>query len=107
MKFFPMTRTKRSGKYTLNKKLDNVKGDCIRLLEKDFAFIGISMDEEEISTISKSEYKRKIKSLVQRAVLKYLNEEKLKHRKLDSIRYTELKIQPYLVSQMSNTEKIT
>ena len=92
-------------KIYFKQKRDNVKGDWIRLLEKDFAFIGISMDEEEISTISKYEYKRKIKSLVQRAVLKYLNEEKLKHRKLDSIRYTELKIQPYLSSQMSNAEK--
>ena len=40
-------------------KRDNVKGDWIRLLERDFAFIGISMDEEEISTISKYDYNPK------------------------------------------------
>ena len=68
-------------------------------------FIGISVDKEEISATSKLNYKKKIKSLVQRASLRYLSEEKLKHRKLDLVNYTQLKVQPYLISShLSNAE---
>ena len=93
-------------KIYFKQKQDNVKGDWIRLLESDFEFIGIPMDEAAITATSKTEYKRKIKSLIQSAALQYLNKVKLSHRKLDLVSYTQLKIQPYLVSsQLSNMEK--
>ena len=64
------------------------------------------MDEGAITATSKTEYKRKIKSLILSAALEYLNKVKLSHRKLDFVSYTQLKIQPYLVSsQLSNMEK--
>ena len=87
-------------------KQENVKGDWIRLLETDFKFLGIQMDEQKISETSKDRYKREIKSLIKTAALKYFNEQKTTHRKLDHVTYTELKVQPYLISShMDNTAK--
>ena len=48
-----------------------MKGDWYNLLMKDFQFIGIDMDEDEISRTSKEEYKKKIKLLLQKAAFEY------------------------------------
>ena len=49
--------------YTKQKE-DKTRGDWVTLLEADFQFIGIDLKEEEICSITKSEYKEKIKSLL-------------------------------------------
>jgi hypothetical protein len=93
-------------KIYLKQKQHSVKGDWIRLLEKDFDFIGIQMKEEEIEATPKSQYKKHIKALINKAAFTYLNELKLTHKKLDKVTYSELKVQPYLVSNLlGNTEK--
>ena len=93
-------------KIYFKQKQDNVKGDWFRLLKRDFQFIGIQMNEDEICATTKTDYKRRIKALIQKAALEYFNGVKLSHRKLDLVSYTQLKAQPYLVSsQLSNIEK--
>ena len=93
-------------KIYMKQKVDRVKGDWIELLEHDFDFIGINMNEEEIQGIPKREYKLKIRGLVRKAALKYFLELKLTHRKLDLVQYDRLQIQPYLInSKLSNEEK--
>ena len=77
-------------------KEDPTKGDWYELLQNDFKFIGEEINEEQIKSMSKSEYKKHIKELVQIASYKYLMKEKEKHTKLDDVTYTDLKIQPYL-----------
>ena len=75
-------------------------------MEKDYEFIGIQMKEEEIGAIPKIQNKKHIKTLIKRAVFKYLNEVKLTHKKLDKETYSELMVQPYLISSLlGNTEK--
>jgi hypothetical protein len=93
-------------KIYMKQKEDITKGDWIELLFKDFAFIGIDMNEDEIRSTPKSEYKKKIKVLVKKAAFKYFMELKLTHRKLDFVNYDKLQIQPYLVnSNLNNNEK--
>jgi hypothetical protein len=45
-------------------KQDSFKGDWIRLIKQDFAFMGIEMNEDEIRKTSKEIYRKKIKTLV-------------------------------------------
>ena len=69
-------------------KEDPTKGDWYELLQNDFKFIGEEINEEQIKSMSKSEYKKHIKELVQIASYKYLMKEKEKHTKLDDVNYS-------------------
>ena len=67
-------------------------------MKKDFQFIEVDMDEEEIIATPKSIYKAKMKKLVTRgAFQKYLSQKEGK-KKLDDIKYDCFSIQPYLKS---------
>ena len=64
------------------------------------------MIEDEISSIPKSEYKRKIKYLINQAAFKYFLSLKESHSKLNDISYNKLELQLYMTSQkLSNKEK--
>ena len=52
-----------------------------------------------------SAYKNHIKELIQKASFKYLLKEKEKHTKMDNVKYTQLKVQPYLVKSNFNKEE--
>jgi hypothetical protein len=86
-------------------KVEKLKGDWFQLLQNDFQFIEMEMNEEDIRSMSKYQYKTKIKALVRKAAFKYFLKLKEKHTKLKNVQYSELKIQPYLQSKsMSNSE---
>ena len=57
-----------------------VKGDWYNLLLKDFEFIEKDLDENEIASTSKEEYKKKMKLLVQKAALKFFMKLKEGHK---------------------------
>ena len=87
-------------------KEQQTRGDWYQLIKKDFEFIETDIDEEEIRATPKSEYKKKIKQLVQKAAFKFYMNEKDKLTKLETLQYTELKIQPYLKEKTTtNKEK--
>ena len=73
---------------------------------EDFKFIEEDMDEENIKTMSKQEYKQKIKVLVRKASFKVLNEEKQGHKKAKNIVY-DFVIQPYLTQHYLIMKKET
>ena len=82
------------------------KRDWYQLLIKDFDFIGIDMNEDDIKRTSKEDYKNKMLNLIKNADFKYFMQQKETHKKLDQVEYTELKIQAYLKSRLlSNKEK--
>ena len=52
-----------------------IKGDWFELINKDFLFLGIEMNEKEIKSASKYDYKKKIKQLLQKAAFsEYMKE---------------------------------
>ena len=53
-------------------------------------------DDHEILNASKADYKKKIKSLVQKAAFSNFMKLKCQHKKLYNIDYNELKIQSYV-----------
>ena len=84
---------------------DCVKGDWLKLLEKDFKFIGVEMNEEKIRSTPKDIYKKEIKQLIDKAAFSYFIELKNTHKKIKDIHYEALKIQPYLQSKLLNIKE--
>ena len=93
-------------KIYLKQKEEYVKGDWYQLLKGDFQFIGQDINENEICSTPKSEYKIKIKSLINKAAFKYFLSVKETHSKLNDITYKKFQIQLYLIAQkLSNQNK--
>ena len=87
-------------------KEEPLKGDWYTLLEKDFNFLGISMNEEQISRTPKDEYKTLVMKHIRKSAFTYFLNLKETHTKLDSLHYDSLEIQRYLGSKLlSNKEK--
>ena len=84
---------------------DCVKGNWLKLLEKDFKFIGVEMNEEKIRSTPKDIYKKEIKQLIDQAAFSYFIELKNTHKKIKDIHYEALKIQPYLQSKLLNIKE--
>ena len=53
----------------------------------------------------KNKYKGKIKEFIRKTAIKYFMTVKETHSKLNDVSYSELKVQPYLVSNMLNNEQ--
>ena len=83
-------------------KEEAVKGDWIKLIEKDFSFIGKEMDENKIKETSKSAYKKWIKREVKKAAFESYLKERNALSKIKDVQYSELKIQDYLKDKMFN-----
>ena len=58
-----------------------VKGDWLKLLENDFKFIGVEMNEEKIRSTPICIYKKEIKKLIDKAAFNYFIELKNTHKK--------------------------
>jgi hypothetical protein len=64
------------------------------------------MNEDEIFSTPKSEYKIKMKYLINQAAFKYFLSVKETHSKLNDITYKKVQIQPYLITKkISNKNK--
>ena len=74
-------------------------------MKTDFLFIEKVINEDEIRSYSKSEYKAIIKKLIKKAALKYFLKKKETHSKLDDICYSELNLQSYLKDQRFSKEE--
>ena len=83
-------------KIYLKQKEEAIKGDWIQLLQKDFEFICVEQNDEEIVKYSKSDYKDKIKELINKAAFKMFLNLKNTHTKLDDVSYSKFERQPYL-----------
>ena len=103
-----LTREKEEtiSKIYYKQKESALKGDWLQLLKSDFEFIGEEQNDEEIIKVSKSEYKKKIKELINKATFQMLLDMKKTHTKLDNISYPSFEKQQYLKSKhISNFEK--
>ena len=90
--------TKTIKKIYFKQKEEYVKGDWYQLLKSDFQFIGQDMNEDDIFSTPKSEYKIKMKYLINKAAFKYFLTVKETHSKLNDVTYKKFQIQPYLIA---------
>ena len=86
-------------------KEDPLKGDWYYLLQKDFEFIGVEMNERDIRSTPKSEYRIRIRKLVEKAAFDYMIKEKNGLSKIRDIKHESLKIQDYLKSRLFNPKE--
>ena len=87
-------------------KQSSNNGDWFQILQGDFDFIEVKMNEERIIQTPKYEYKKVIKALVDKAAFKYFLKIKEGHSKLDKIEYPQFRIQPYLLTTLlTNKQK--
>ena len=82
-----------------------MKRDWFSLLLRDFEVIGVELNEREITSTPKSEYKMKRKKLVEKAAFEYMIREQKGLSKIKDINYDSLKIQDYLTSPNFNPKE--
>ena len=73
--------------------------DWSETVSEDLCDLNIKEDLEYMREMSEERFKKMVKLSVCEYALDQLNEEKFSHSKMDSLVYTELKIQNYLVSE--------
>ena len=106
-----VTRSKQELIYKFYKaqKLSPTKGDWVELLKEDEKILQINLNDEEIAKMSKNKFKEIINKDINRAAFDYLMKIKIKHTKLDGLKYERLATQEYLKTNnsLSYEEKCT
>ena len=91
----------------MKQKESSIKGDWFRTLQDDFKFIGEEIKDDKIVTFSKPQYKLYIQDKVKIAAFHaYLALKEKSKKKLKSLEYTSLNIQPYLISEKFSSKQI-
>ena len=65
------------------------------------------MSNSDIAKLTKQKFKDIVKAKVRNAALQFLNQLKLKHSKMDQLKYDKLEVQQYLTSPLFNNESRT
>ena len=81
------------------------KGDWTNQVKQDLNDFKIDLSLEEIKLKSKNVFKRLVKIKTKEYTLEYLLRLKTKHKKMENVKYSELKIQNYLKSSKITTEE--
>ena len=90
--------------YTIQKE-DSHRGDWYLLLQKDFDFIGVKMNEDHIRNIQKEDDKKEIMKLIRISAFTYFMNYKETHSKLNPIHYDKLEVQKYLRRNIINNKE--
>ena len=88
-------------------KADPSPGDFCELVSDDCRAIGLNMSNSDIAKLTKQKFKDIVKAKVRNAALQFLNQLKLKHSKMDQLKYDKLEVQQYLTSPLFNNESRT
>ena len=76
------------------------KADWCLTVEEDLKELEIELNMSEIKNMSRNSFKSLVKKKSNAAAIKYLNNLKSSHSKLDNLTYTTLEIQPYLKNKI-------
>ena len=88
-------------------KADTTPGDYAELVQKDAIEISLDIkDENEIKAMKMDNYKTKVKGKIREAALKYLNNLKSKHTKMQNLKYDKLELAKYMVSPLFDHEDV-
>ena len=83
------------------------KGDFVQLVKEDFNYIGMNLDEEEISTQCKNTYKRNIKTKLRENVFRDLKNIQRNHQKIKDITYNKFDMQMYMKTHTLKNQEVT
>ena len=79
--------------------------DWITSIKADLEYLGLNVNFAEIKGISKAKWKATVKQSVREMSLKYLNNLKQRHSKVNELKQTSIKMQPYLLPNELNASK--
>ena len=90
-----------------SQKVSHIKEDWYSTIIKDFEFIQIVQNDDDIKKISKLDYCKYIKSKVEEAAFQvYLQKKVSNKKKLEEINYQEFFIQSYMNHKMFGEKEI-
>ena len=92
-------------KIYLKRKYSPTKGDWFELFQQDFQFVGLKINDEEIRSMSQTDYKKKIKPLIHEAAFKYFLLQKQGQSRFNEVSYSELETQSYLKDHRLSLEE--
>ena len=84
---------------------DPIKGDWAGMVEEDMKDIKLSLCPKETCTMKKAAFKNIVKNLVKIAAFDKLKEVQSTHTKINTIKYEQFKLQPYLDSNTLTVEE--
>ena len=87
-------------------KEDSSPGDFVELIKEDKALLNLSMPDEEIKQLKKSNFKSIIRNKIKLAAYKSLNAQKENHSKMNGLVYQQLKKEEYLSSPLFDSESV-
>ena len=82
------------------------KGDFVELIQDDFKALNIIQNDDRIKNIKTSTYKDHIKKCTKKAAFNYLVSKQAKHTKVNTIKYTQLETQKYMLSSIFRNEEV-
>ena len=83
------------------------KGDWTEQVKEDLSDFEIPCNLSYIEAKSTFSFKNLVKQKAKKFTLKYLLRKKAKHRKMDNLKYSELKMQSYFLKSYDNYQKTT
>ena len=89
-------------KYYFAQKVSSIQGDFCKLVESDLKLVGINLTESEISSMTKSTFKKLTKRKCREAAIAYLTKLQKSHSKVEDITYQKHSVQKYLGSPLFN-----
>ena len=78
---------------------DTLKGDRWETVQKNISELKLNISLAEIKLMSTEAFKDKVKTHAAQAAFQWLNEEKERSKKIRNIKFSEHKIQNYLLSE--------
>ena len=84
-----------------------LKGDWYQMLLLDFEFIGEEKCDNKISSLSKEQYRKWLKSKIEKAAFDiYMQKKEVHKKKLGDVKYPKFGIQPYMYNKMFGKKEI-
>ena len=88
-------------------KKDPLDGDWYKLIENDFRKLGLVMNESDIISCTKSQYKTKVKTCLRKHMFSELKKEQREHSKINTIEYETFQTQEYLKTHLMDNHEIS
>ena len=79
--------------------------DWITTIKSDLEYLGLNVNFADIKEMSKAKWKATVKQSIREMSLKYLNNLKQRHSKVNELKHTSIKMQPYLLPNELNASK--
>ena len=90
----------------LAQKANPKKGDFVELVYADAKLVNISMEEEQIENMSKTDFQAIIKSAVRKAAFEHLLLIQQSHSKYKYVKHNTFKMQPYMSDHTMNSDDV-